>query len=71
MTVRELIETLEGFDSDMEVRIGMRQSYGSNFAMDVDSVDEYNINAWDEDDFRAVVITEGGQMGTVDYSEDE
>lgn len=71
MTVRELIDILEGFDGDMEVRIGMRQSYGSNFAMDVDSVDEYNINAWDEDDFRAVVITEGGQMGTVDYSEDE
>lgn len=71
MTVRELIDILEGFDGDMEVRIGMKQSYGSNFAMDVDSVDEYNINAWDEDDFRAVVITEGGQMGTVDYSEDE
>lgn len=71
MKVRELIEALECFDGDMEVRIGMRQSYGSDFAMDVDSVDEYNINAWNEDDFRAVVITEGSQMGTVDYSEDE
>lgn len=70
MKVRELIKALECFDGDMEVRIGMIQSYGSNFAMDVDSVDEYNINAWDEDDFSGVVITEGSQMGTVDYSED-
>ena len=35
MTVRELIDELERFDDDMEVKIGMIQNYGSNFAMDI------------------------------------
>ena len=35
MTVRDLIDTLEQFDEDMEVRIGMIQNYGSNFAMNI------------------------------------
>ncbi|GEM_PF-6578758 len=28
MTVRELIYQLEGFDGDMEVVVGMQQTYG-------------------------------------------
>ena len=35
MTVRDLIDALECFDEDMEVRIGMIQNYGSNFAMNI------------------------------------
>lgn len=72
MTVRELIDQLEGFDGDMEVVIGMQQTYGSNFAMEIEScVDEYDVTAFGDEDCRAVVITEGNQIGIVDYGEDE
>ena len=73
MTVRDLIEALEEFDDNMEVVIGMKQTYGSDFAMDIEyDVDEYRINAFYGDDYRAVVITESTQCGTVDYDgEDE
>ena len=68
MTVRELIDELENFDEDMEVRIGMIQNYGSNFAMNISEVDEYKVKAWYGEDFNAVVITEGSQIGIVDYN---
>lgn len=72
MTVSELIEMLEEFDGDMEVRIGMIQNYGSNFAMDIiDDVAEHNINTFYGKDFRAVVLTEGAQIGTVDYDDED
>ena len=72
MTVSELIEMLEEFDGDMEVRIGMIQNYGSNFAMDIiDDVAEHNISTFYGKEFRAVVLTEGAQIGTVDYDDDE
>ena len=68
MTVRDLIEKLEMFNGDMQVRIGMEQKYGSNFAMHIVSdVDELNIESFYGKDYRAVVLTEGGQCGTVDY----
>lgn len=69
MIVRELIDILEGFDEDMEVRIGMIQTYGSDFAKEIDDVEVRTINAWYEDNYDAVVITEGRQIGTVDYDE--
>ena len=72
MTVRDLIEMLEEFDEDMEVRIGMIQNYGSNFAMNiVNDIAEHNIRTFYGEDFRAVVLTEGHQIGTVDYDDDE
>ena len=72
MTVSELIEALEQFDGDMEVCIGMIQNYGSNFAMNiVDDIAEHNIRAFYGNDFKAVIITEGDQIGAVDYDEDE
>ena len=72
MTVRDLIEMLEEFDEDMEVRIGMIQNYGSNFAMNiVEDVAEHKIRAFYGKDFKAVVITEGNQIGTVDYDDGE
>lgn len=67
MTVRELIDMLENFDDDMEVRIGMTQNYGTDFAMSIRDVEEYNVNAFYGKDYKAVVITEGGQCGSVDY----
>ena len=72
MTVRDLIEMLEEFDEDMEVRIGMIQNYGSNFAMSiVDDIAEHKIRTFYGNDFRAVVLTEGHQIGTVDYDDDD
>ena len=72
MNVRDLIDALEQFDEDMEVRIGMIQRYGSNFAMDiVDEIAAHNINSFYGDDIQAVVLTEGNQVGTVDYDDDE
>ena len=72
MTVRDLIEMLEEFDGDMEVRIGMIQNYGSNFAMNiVDDIAEHNIRTFDGEDFKAVILTEGEQIGTVDYDDEE
>lgn len=72
MTVRDLIEMLEEFDGDMEVRIGMIQNYGSNFAMDIDyDVAEHKIRGFYGEDFKAVVLTEGEQIGTVDYDDEE
>lgn len=35
MTVRELKDQLETFNDDMEVVIGMQQTYGINFAMEI------------------------------------
>lgn len=72
MKVRDLIDALEQFDEDMEVRIGMIQRYGSNFAMDiVDEIAAHNINSFYGDDIQAVVLTEGNQVGMVDYDDDE
>ena len=72
MKVRDLIEELENFDEDMEVRIGMIQNYGSNFAMNIiDDIAEHTIKSYYGDDFKAVVITEGNQIGVVDYDDEE
>ena len=72
MTVRDLIEMLEEFDEDMEVCIGMIQKYGSNFAMNVvDDIATHNIRTFYDEDFKAVVLTEGHQIGTVDYDDDD
>lgn len=72
MTVRDLIEMLEEFDEDMEVRIGMIQNYGSNFAMNIiNNIAEHTIRTFDGEDFKAVVLTEGNQIGTVDYDDEE
>lgn len=67
MTVRALIRALECFDEDMEVRIGMKQNYGTDFAMEIRDVEEYGIMPFYGEDYEAVVITEGRQCGAVDY----
>ena len=72
MTVRDLIDALEEFDEDMEVRIGMIQNHGSDFAMKImDNIAVHNINSFYGEDIQAVVLTEGNQVGTVDYDDDE
>ena len=72
MKVKDLIEILKTYDGDMKVKIGMQQRYGSDFAMDIDcEVAEHNIRAFYGNDYKAVVITEGSQCGTVDYDDEE
>ena len=71
MTVKDLIDILKTYDGDMKVKIGMRQNYGSDFAMDVEyKVAEHKIIAFYGNDYKAVVITEGEQCGTVDYDDE-
>ena len=72
MKVRDLINRLEAFDGDMEVRIGMIQNYGSDFAMGIDyDIAEHKIHTFYGKDYKAVVITEGNQIGTVDYNDED
>lgn len=72
MKVRDLIEALAEFDGNMEVKIGMRQTYGSDFAMNIDyDIAEHKINAFYGSDYKAVVITEGHQCGVVDYNDED
>lgn len=72
MTVRELINWLSDFDDDTEVVIGMHQRYGTDFAMDIQSISTETVDVWDEDEESTkVVITEGNQIGGVCYDGEE
>lgn len=71
MTVRELINWLEEFDEDAEVVIGIQQTYGTDFAIEIEDISNENVNLFygdSEDKF--VVITEGSQIGSVSYREE-
>lgn len=69
MTVGNLIKLLKNFDEDMEVRIGMKQNYGTDFVMGIRDVEEHMVNSFYGEDYEAVVITEGSQCGSVDYDD--
>ena len=70
MRVKDLIEILETYDGDMKVKIGMRQTYGTDFAMDIEyDIEERKINAFYGKDYKAVVITQGSQCGAVVYND--
>lgn len=72
MKVKDLIEILETYDPNAKVIIGMRQTYGTDFAMDVTyDIAERKISAFYGSDYKAVVITEGSQCGAVVYNDDE
>ena len=59
---------LDDFDDDAEVCIGEYQTYGCNFAYDIDEVEsDKSINGFYDDDMENVVlITMGSQIGTID-----
>lgn len=67
MTVRELKSILEDYDEDLPVCIGMIQTYGSNFATELDDVDEFTVDDWEYGEEKKVVLTQGSQIGIVNY----
>lgn len=70
MTVGELINWLKDFDEDMEVVIGMRQRYGSDFAIEIVDVSKNKVSPFYGDEVDGVVvIEEGGQVGTIEWKE--
>lgn len=69
MTVGELKAALEDYDEDLLVCIGMIQSYGSNFATELDDVDEFTVDDWEYGEEKKVVLTQGSQIGIVEYGE--
>lgn len=72
MTVGNLIAELQRFDENTPVVLGMIQNYGSNFAMNIDeNVEMHVINKFYGNDIKAVVITEGNQIGVVDYDDND
>ena len=71
ISVKELINELSQFDPDTKVVIGMVQKYGSDFAMEISNVSFEQIEMWDYEDEPCVVITEGKQIGSVCYDDDD
>lgn len=73
MTVGELIEQLENHDPDMEVMIGMYQTYGSDFVYSIPEIQERHINGfWGVDDNeKHLLLIEGGQVGTIRDNDDD
>ena len=69
MTVGELKAALEDYDEDLPICIGMIQTYGSNFATELDDVDEFTVDDWEYDKEKKVVLTQGSQIGIVGYNE--
>lgn len=68
MTVGELKQILEDYDEDLQVCIGMIQNYGSNFAMEIDTVDYQNVDDWEYGEEDKLVLTEGSRIGIVLYN---
>ena len=69
MTVRELKSILEDYDEDLPVCIGMIQTYGSNFATELNDVDEFTVDDWEYGEEKKVILTQGSQIGIVEYGE--
>lgn len=67
MTVGELKDILNQYDEDLPVCIGEIQSFGSNFATELDTVDELNVDDWEYGEENKVVLTQGSQIGIVNY----
>ena len=58
---------LEDYDEDLPVCIGMIQSYGSNFATELDDMDEFTVDDLEYGEEKKVVLTQGSQIGIVEY----
>ena len=71
MTVGELRNWLRDFDPDMEVRIGMYQDRGSNFAYEIDDIEVKGVSHFYDEDTNCVCLIEGGQCGIIGETFDE
>ena len=69
MTVGELKAALEDYNEDPPICIGMIQTYGSNFATELDYVDELMVDDWEYGEEKKVILTQGSQIGIVEYGE--
>lgn len=69
MTVGELKAVLEDYDEDLTVCVGIIQTYGSNFATEIDDVDELTVDDFEYGEEKKVVLTQGSQIGIVEYGE--
>lgn len=69
ITVGELKSILEDYDEDLPACIGMIQPYGSNFATEIDDVDDFTVDDWEYGEEKKVVLTQGSQIGIVEYGE--
>nr|DAF06924.1 MAG TPA: hypothetical protein [Caudoviricetes sp.] len=67
MTVGDLKAALENYDEDMPVCIGMVQSFGCDFATELDDIDEFTVDDWEYGEEKKVVLTQGSQIGIVNY----
>lgn len=67
MTVGESKVTLEDYDEDLPICIGMIQTYDSNFATELDDVDEFTVDDWEYGEEKKVILTQGSQIGIVEY----
>ena len=67
ITVGELKSILEDYDEDLPVCIGMIRPYGSNFATELDDVDDFTVDDWEYGEEKKVVLTQGSQIGIVNY----
>ena len=67
MTVGELKAALDDYDDDLLVCIGMYQTRGSNFASEIEAVEELTVEDFEYGEEKQVVITEGSQTGIVNY----
>ena len=66
MTVKELINWLKDFDEDLPVVIAEYQSRGTNFAYELDTLENSQYRDWElEEDFDCVEIVMGSQIGTM------
>lgn len=67
MTVGELKSILEDYDEDLPICIGLIQTYGSDFATELDDVDELMVDDEEYGEEKKVVLTQGSQIGIVNY----
>lgn len=70
MTVKELIEMLNEFDSDAEIVIGQQQRYGNDFAYEINDVSEQICEGFWFGSEKVVSINLGEQMGYINYDAD-
>ena len=73
MTVGELIEMLSQYDPDTYVMVGKYQRYGSDFAYDINDIeDKKKFSAfYGNDDDNVIFILEGEQAGTMNDKDDD